>query len=73
MLDTYVEQIYSGIEEATQGTYMVLQLARTPANLEKMLENETLVDRLLRLLRDEAKWCMDVAINIMRPSESLAD
>ena len=64
-LDRYVEQMYDDPETATQATYMILQLARSPENLEQLLENEALLGLLARLLQEEGPKSMDLAINIL--------
>ena len=56
---------YDDPETATQGTYMILQLARSPENLEQLLENEALLGLLARLLQEEGPKSMDLAINIL--------
>ena len=42
-----------------------LQLARTPENLEPLLENEQLLGLLARVLQEEGPKSMDLAINIL--------
>ena len=64
-LERYVERMYDGPEAATQATYMVLQLARSPENLEALLQTEALLGLLSRLLQEEARNSMDLAINII--------
>jgi hypothetical protein len=64
-LDQYIEGMYDGTEAATQSTYMILQLARSPDNLETMLQNEALLGLLSRLLKEEGRKSMDLAINII--------
>ena len=64
-LERYVERMYDGCEAATQATYMVLQLARSPENLEALLQTESLLGLLSRLLQEEARNSMDLAINII--------
>ena len=64
-LDRYVEMMYDDPETATQATYLILQLARSPENLEQLLENEALLGLLARLLQEEGPKSMDLAINIL--------
>ena len=64
-LDRYIEGMYDDPETATQATYMILQLARSPENLEALLENEALLGLLARLLQEEGPKSMDLAINIL--------
>ena len=42
-LDQYVEGMYDSTEAATESTHMILQLARSPDNLEGLLNNEALL------------------------------
>ena len=64
-LDRYVEMMYDDPETATQATYLILQLARSPENLEQLLENEAQLGLLARLLQEEGPKSMDLAINIL--------
>ena len=62
-LDDYVERMYDGTEAATAATALVLELARVPEQLEALIENETLVGLLVRLLREEGRKSQDLALN----------
>ena len=64
-VDRYVEMMYDDPETATQATYMILQLARVPENLETLLQNEALLGLLARLLQEEGPKSMDLATNIL--------
>ena len=64
-MEEYIERMYEEPEAATQATYMILQLARSPENLEPMLEHEALLGLLARLLQEEGPKSMDLAINII--------
>ena len=64
-LERYVEMMYEDTEQATKATYMILQLARQPENLEGLLESEALLGLLARLLQEEGPKSMDLAINII--------
>lgn len=37
-LESYIEMLYDSMEEKVRGTLMILQLARNPDNLEKMVQ-----------------------------------
>ena len=65
LLDSYVEGMYDGVESATTATHQILQLARSPDNLEGLLNNEALLGLLARLLKEEGRKSMDLAINII--------
>ena len=64
-LDSYIDRTYDGTEAATQATHMMLQLSRSADNLGRMVENESLVGLLCRLLKEEGRKSMDLATNIM--------
>lgn len=67
--------LYDTMEDKIKGTFMILQLARNPDNLEPMASNgpcqllgphltETLLGVLSRLLKEDGKQSMDLAINV---------
>lgn len=64
-LERYMEMMYDDPETATQATHMILQLSRSPENLEALLESEALLGLLARLLQEEGPKSMDLAINIL--------
>ena len=53
------------MEAATLATHQILQLARSPDNLEGLLNNESLLGLLARLLKEEGRKSMDLAINVV--------
>ena len=57
--------MYEGIEGQTSATYLILQLARSPDNLEPLLQHESLLGLLSRLLKEEGRKSMDLAINVV--------
>jgi len=64
-LEQYVEMMYDGTESATTATHQVLQLSRSPENLEPLIQNEALVGLLARLLKEEGRKSQDLAINVL--------
>jgi hypothetical protein len=64
-VDNYIEKLYDSMEDKIKGTYMVLQLARNPDNLEVLVLNETLLGALSRILREDSVKSMDLCINIV--------
>uniref|UniRef100_A0A914XR60 Kinesin-associated protein 3 n=1 Tax=Plectus sambesii TaxID=2011161 RepID=A0A914XR60_9BILA len=63
-LDEYIEMLYEDVPEKIKGTALVLQLARNPDNLEELLQNETLLGALARVLKEDWKKNFDLATNI---------
>eukprot|EP00294_Goniomonas_avonlea_P008312 CAMPEP_0114554636 /NCGR_PEP_ID=MMETSP0114-20121206/8318_1 /TAXON_ID=31324 /ORGANISM="Goniomonas sp, Strain m" /LENGTH=691 /DNA_ID=CAMNT_0001739701 /DNA_START=77 /DNA_END=2149 /DNA_ORIENTATION=+ len=64
-LEIYIEMLYDTMEEKVKGTLMILQLARNPDNLERMIQSETLLGVLSRLLKEDCKKSTDLVINIV--------
>lgn len=65
-LNEYLEKLYDDdMATKVQGTSMILQLARNAGNLEDLSENEALIGALSRMLREDAKRKMELALNIM--------
>eukprot|EP00899_Mesostigma_viride_P023928 jgi/Mesvir1/471/Mv11346-RA.1 len=64
-LDTYLEQLYEEMDEKVKATYLILQLARRTQNLDKLLSHATLLGALARVLREDGKKSLDLAINII--------
>eukprot|EP00736_Rhodelphis_marinus_P004081 Rmarinus@m.28118 len=55
-LDAYIETFYEDdIKAKIHGTMMVLQLVRNPDNLQELVQNETLLGALSRLLLEDGK------------------
>jgi len=64
-IDEYMDLLYEDHDKKIQGTSMVLQIAQNPDNLEEMIQNETLLGCLARVLRDEGLKSMELATNII--------
>lgn len=77
-LDDYLDLLYQvssgtsekereeGIAAQIRGTGMVLQLCRSVANLENLVQNKTVMSALTRVLKDESKKSVDLTYNILR-------
>uniref|UniRef100_A0A8C4Q6Y3 Kinesin-associated protein 3b n=1 Tax=Eptatretus burgeri TaxID=7764 RepID=A0A8C4Q6Y3_EPTBU len=64
-LEEYVELLYEDIPEKVRGSALILQLARNPDNLEELLQNETALGALARVLREDCKKSLDLTTNII--------
>eukprot|EP00095_Tigriopus_kingsejongensis_P012143 maker-scaffold954_size76946-snap-gene-0.19 protein:Tk12143 transcript:maker-scaffold954_size76946-snap-gene-0.19-mRNA-1 annotation:"kinesin-associated protein 3-like" len=64
-LDEYIELLYEEGMAKIKGSYMILQLARNPDNLEELSQNETLLGAVSRVLREEWKVSIDLTTNII--------
>ncbi|KAI7799800.1 kinesin-associated protein 3 [Triplophysa rosa] len=64
-IDEYVEFLYEEIPEKIRGATLILHLARNPDNLEELLQNETALVALARVLREDWKQSVDLATTII--------
>ncbi|KAF3690486.1 Kinesin-associated protein 3 [Channa argus] len=64
-IDEYVELLYEDIQEKIRGATLIFQLARNPDNLEELLQNETALGALARVLREDWKQSVDLATTII--------
>lgn len=64
-LGTYIDACYEGVEHAIVATGQLLQLAREPAQLEPLVNDDRLLGCVTRLLNDEGRRSADLAINIV--------
>uniref|UniRef100_A0A7N6ACA0 Kinesin-associated protein 3b n=1 Tax=Anabas testudineus TaxID=64144 RepID=A0A7N6ACA0_ANATE len=64
-IDEYVELLYEDIQEKIRGATLIFQLARNPDNLEELIQNETVLGALARVLREEWKQSVDLATTII--------
>ncbi|KAF7690100.1 kinesin-associated protein 3 [Silurus meridionalis] len=64
-IDYYVELLYEDVPEKIRGATLILQLARNPDNLEELLQNETALGALARVLREDWKQSVDLATTII--------
>ncbi|XP_043941205.1 kinesin-associated protein 3 [Protopterus annectens] len=64
-VEEYIELLYEDIPEKVRGSALILQLARNPDNLEELLQNETALGALARVLREDWKQSVELATNII--------
>ncbi|XP_046844229.1 kinesin-associated protein 3-like isoform X2 [Xenia sp. Carnegie-2017] len=64
-LDEYMELLYEDIPEKVRGTAFILQLSRNPDNMEEIVQNETVLGALARVLREDSKKSTELATNIV--------
>eukprot|EP00040_Diaphanoeca_grandis_P026391 m.147705 g.147705 ORF g.147705 m.147705 type:complete len:748 (+) comp30555_c0_seq2:224-2467(+) len=64
-IDDYMALLYEDHAKKIEGTAMILQITQNPDNLEEMIQNETLLGCLARVLRDEGLKSMELANNII--------
>ncbi|KAF8357841.1 kap-1 [Pristionchus pacificus] len=64
-IELYIELLYEDITAKNRGSLCILELAKNPANLLVLSENETLVSALSRVLRDEWRKNLELAKTII--------
>ncbi|VDM84560.1 unnamed protein product, partial [Strongylus vulgaris] len=65
-VDSYIELFYEDTPEKNRGALCILELTKTTANLEVLIENETLIGALARVFREDWKKNFDLATTIVR-------
>ncbi|DAZ95166.1 TPA: hypothetical protein N0F65_012420 [Lagenidium giganteum] len=66
-LDTYMEKLYDeDVESKLAGAKMILQLAEYAGNIETLIQNESLMCLLSRVLNDDYKKSYDFSLTMMR-------
>ncbi|WKY00350.1 hypothetical protein Q1695_014866 [Nippostrongylus brasiliensis] len=65
-VDSYIELFYEDAAEKNRGALLILELTKTTANLEALIENETLIGALARVFREDWKRNFDLATTIVR-------
>ena len=65
-LDDYAEMLYEDdIKTKIRGSALILQLARNPDNLEELFQNESILNCLSRVLKEEWNRNIEVTTNII--------
>ncbi|KAK3239306.1 Adenylyl-sulfate kinase (APS kinase) [Cymbomonas tetramitiformis] len=64
-LDDYLEKLYEEVDEKVTAAHMISQLARRTENLEVLLMSENLLSALARVLREDGRKSIDLAINLV--------
>ncbi|VDO60544.1 unnamed protein product, partial [Heligmosomoides polygyrus] len=63
---SYIELFYEETAEKNRGALLIFELTKTTANLEILIENETLIGALARVFREDWKKNFDLATTIIR-------
>lgn len=65
-LDEYAEMLYEDdFNTKIRGSALILQLARNPDNLEELFQNESILNCLYRVLKEEWQRNVEVTTNII--------
>uniref|UniRef100_A0A336KQW8 CSON014644 protein n=1 Tax=Culicoides sonorensis TaxID=179676 RepID=A0A336KQW8_CULSO len=64
-IDEYIELLYEDLPERIRGSAFILQLARSPDNLEELEKNEAVLSALSRVLREDWRKSLDLSTNII--------
>lgn len=66
-LDVYMDKLYDDdVESKLEGAKMILQLAEFAGNIEGLVQDESLMSLLSRVLNDEYKKSYDLTLALMR-------
>ncbi|KUF92298.1 polyamine oxidase 4 [Phytophthora nicotianae] len=66
-LDAYMEKLYDDdVESKLEGAKMILQLAEYAGNIEALVQNESLMSLLSRVLNDDYKKSYDFSLTMIR-------
>ena len=65
-LDDYADMLYEDdIKAKIRGSALILQLARNPDNLEELFQNESVLNCLSRVLKEDWQRNVEVSTNII--------
>ncbi|KAH6565822.1 hypothetical protein BASA60_009775 [Batrachochytrium salamandrivorans] len=64
-IEEYIEGLYEDIPEKVKSTRSILQLAKVPENMAKLISNESLISALSRVLREDGRKSMELVTNII--------
>lgn len=64
-IEDYLEQLYEDMPQKERGTYYISRLASQPETLPLLLEHETLLGALSRVLREEGRKSTTLTFNIL--------
>ncbi|KAJ3016484.1 UNVERIFIED_CONTAM: Kinesin-associated protein 3 [Siphonaria sp. JEL0065] len=65
MIEQYIEGLYEDIPDKIASTRKILCLAKNPQNLDVLMENESLISAISRVLREDNKKSMELVTNII--------
>ena len=70
-LEEYIEALYEGrdkddMQQKVQGTRQILRLCHKVCNLEQLVQDQTLMGALTRVLNDEYQKSVELCYNTMR-------
>lgn len=64
-IDEYIEGLYEDIQEKVISTRNILSLAKSPQNMSALVQNESLMSALSRVLREDGRRSMELITNIV--------
>jgi flagellin-specific chaperone FliS len=64
-IDEYIEGLYEEMPDKIISTRSILHLARVPENMEKLIQNESLISALSRVLREDGKKSMVCLLSLI--------
>nr|CAB3259116.1 kinesin-associated protein 3 [Phallusia mammillata] len=64
-IDEYVELLYEEVPSKIKASALLLQLTRNPDNLEELIQHNTVLGALTRVLREDWRKSVELSTNIM--------
>ncbi|KAJ3062382.1 Kinesin-associated protein 3 [Podochytrium sp. JEL0797] len=65
MVEQYIEGLYEEMPDKIASTRSILSLAKNPQNLDVLMENDSLISAISRVLREDNKKSMELVTNII--------
>ncbi|KAJ3286978.1 Kinesin-associated protein 3 [Rhizoclosmatium sp. JEL0117] len=65
MIEQYIEGLYEDMPDKIASTRNILSLAKNPQNLDILMDNESLISAISRVLREDNKKSMELVTNII--------
>uniref|UniRef100_H2YG61 Kinesin-associated protein 3 n=1 Tax=Ciona savignyi TaxID=51511 RepID=H2YG61_CIOSA len=64
-IDDYIELLYEDVPSKIKASSLLLRLTRNPDNLEEMIQHDTVLGALTRVLREDWRKSVELSTNIM--------
>ncbi|KAJ3266811.1 Kinesin-associated protein 3 [Chytriomyces hyalinus] len=65
MIEQYIEGLYEEMPDKIASTRNILTLAKNPQNLDVLMQNDSLISAISRVLREDNKKSMELVTNII--------
>lgn len=72
-LEDYIELLYDEVPDKIKGSHLILLLCKDASNLDELTKNESLASVLSRVLREDWKKSVDLAVNLVGIFEKFSE